>query len=97
MALFKKGAWKQGLGEGRVNLGGRCQCMDRLWVKLTAPPRKNWLLYSSRNWGGQRSPGGQRKLLQPAKHAGAGSRGAPGHYLLLSFTLLPSAPFGCER
>lgn len=32
--------------------------MDRLWVKLTAPPRKNWLLYSSRNWGGQRSPGG---------------------------------------
>lgn len=55
MALLEKGTWKVRLEEGRVNLGRECQCMDRLWVKLTAPPRKSSLLYSSRNQEGQRS------------------------------------------
>lgn len=61
MALFEKGTWKLRLEEGSVNLGRGCQCMDRLWVKLTAPPRKNTLLYSTRNQGGQRSLGRGRE------------------------------------
>lgn len=61
VALFKKGAWRLRLEEGSVNLGGGCQCMDRLWVKWAAPPRKNRLLYSGRNRGGQRSFGRGRE------------------------------------
>lgn len=61
VALFDKGNWKLRLEEGSVNLGRGCPCMDRLWVKLTAPPRKNRLLYSSRNQGGQRSFGRGRE------------------------------------
>lgn len=69
VALFKKGAWKLRLEEESVNLGRGCQYT---WVKLTAPPRKHQWLYSGRNWGGQRSPGGAGKETPAACKARRG-------------------------
>lgn len=72
--------------------------MDRLLVKLTAPPERNVCYIGVESGEGRGLLERQgRKLPQPAERDRAGSRGAPGHYLPLSCTLLPSAPFGCER
>lgn len=85
------------LEERSIDLGRGCQCIDRLWVKLTAPPERNVCYIGGESGEGRGLLERQgRKLQQPAKWDRAGSRGAPGHYLPLSCTLLPSAPFGCE-
>lgn len=76
VALLEKSTWKLRLESGSVNLGRGCQCVDRLWVKLTAPPRKNRLPYSSGNQGGQRSfgRGGEGKSFSLWNAPGKGAR-----------------------